>query len=192
MVLGVAGVGKTEFTSYLSHLLKIKFIDLPHYVKRLRLHRGYDRESRAYIIDLRVISNKIGAEFRSEPGAVATIYPFKPRGVPIKAAVVLRLRPDALFRVLRLRKYVKRKIAENLAAELVDQPLISALRKYGEERVIQLDVTGKNLRRLAREFATAFSEKNPERLNTEIDWITELENLGKLDEILSFISRYQR
>ena len=190
MVLGVAGVGKTTFGQLLAERLGVRFIDLPAYIKLHKLYSGYDERAQAYIVDLRKISARLGRELRGERAVVASIYPFKPRGVDVKSAIVLRLRPDKLIKVLDARGYPRWKIAENVSAELIDEPFAEAVRKFGEEKAIQLDVTDRDFKTLAEKVAEAFEAGAERELNQSIDWIKVLESLGLLDEVLEYLSRY--
>ena len=190
MVLGVAGVGKTTFGQLLAEKLGARFIDLPAYVKLHKLYSGYDERAQAYIVDFRKISIKLGQELRDEKAVVASIYPFKHRGVEVKSIIILRLRPDKLIEVLESRGYPRWKIAENVSAELVDEPLAEALKKFDEEKVIQLNVTDKDFKALAERVGEAFEAGVERELSQSIDWIKVLESLGLLDEVLEYLSRY--
>ncbi|MEM2846237.1 MAG: AAA family ATPase [Nitrososphaerota archaeon] len=189
LVLGVAGVGKTMFGKALAGLLDLKFIDVPELVERRGLHAGYDEESKAYLVDLRRLSAAAGSELRMG-GVLASVYAFKPRGIKVSCAIVLRMRPTALLRILRARGYSDEKIRENVSAELIDQPLVEAIQRFGRRRVIQLDATGGDLELLARRAAEVIRSRGVtglKQLDQEIDWIAELERSGELDGLLRFL-----
>jgi len=190
MVLGVAGVGKTAFGQLLAEKLGVRFIDLPAYVKLHKLYNGYDERAQAYIVDFRKISARLGRELRGGKAVVASIHPFKPRGVYVKSAIVLRLRPDRLIEVLEARGYPRWKIAENVSAELIDEPFAEAVKKFGERKVIQLDVTDVDFKALAERVAEAFKAGAERKLSRSIDWIRVLESLGLLDRVLEYLSRH--
>ena len=190
MVLGVAGVGKTAFGQLLAGKLGVRFIDLPAYVKLHKLYNGYDERAQAYIVDFRKISARLGRELGGGRAVVASIHPFKPRGADVKSAIVLRLRPDKLIKVLEARGYPRWKIAENVSAELIDEPFAEAVKKFGEGRVIQLNVTDVDFKALAERVAEAFKAGAERELDQLIDWIKVLESLGLLDEVLEYLSRY--
>jgi adenylate kinase len=185
LVLGVAGVGKTTFGRVLASLLGLKFIDVPELVERRKLYLEYDVGSRAYLVDLRRLSAAAGSELRGG-GVLASVYAFKPRGVKVSLVIVLRMRPTMLLEVLRGRGYTDEKIRENVSAELIDQPLIEAIQKFGR-RVVQLDATGADLEDLARRAAEAIRSRGLKQLDLRIDWISELERSGELEELLRFL-----
>lgn len=186
LVLGVAGVGKTTFGRVLASLLGLKFIDVPELVERRKLYSEYDVRSRAYLVDLRRLSAAAGSELRGG-GVLASVYAFKPRGVKVSSVIVLRMRPTRLLEVLRGRGYADEKIRENVSAELIDQPLIEAIQKFGRRRVVQLDATGADLGDLARRAAEAIRSRGLKQLDLRIDWISELEGSGELEELLRFL-----
>jgi adenylate kinase len=186
LVLGVAGIGKTAFGRVLASLLGLKFIDVPELVERKKLYSEYDVKSRAYLVDLRRLSAAAGSELR-EGGVLASVYAFKPRGVKVSLVIVLRMRPTRLLEVLRGRGYTDEKIRENVSAELIDQPLIEAIQKFGKRRVVQLDATGADLKDLARRAAEAIRSRGLKQLDRRIDWISELERSGELEELLRFL-----
>ena len=188
MVLGVAGVGKTVFGRALASLLGLKFIDVPELVERRKLYSGYDVESKAYLVDLRKLSAAAGSELRGG-GVLASVYAFKPRGVRVSWAIILRVRPTRLLEILRGRGYPDEKIRENVSAELIDQPLVEAIQKFGRRKIVQLDATDVDLESLARRAAEAIKSRILRQLDRKIDWIGELERSGELEELLRFLER---
>jgi adenylate kinase len=186
LVLGVAGVGKTVFGRALASLLGLKFIDMPELVERRKLYSGYDVESKAYLVDLRKLSAAIGSELRGG-GVLASVYAFKPRGVRVSWAIILRVRPTRLLEILRGRGYPDEKIRENVSAELIDQPLVEAIQKFGRRKIVQLDATDVDLESLARRAAEAIKSRTFRQLDRKIDWIGELERSGELEELLRFL-----
>lgn len=186
LVLGVAGVGKTVFGRALASLLGLKFIDAPELVERRKLYSGYDVESKAYLVDLRKLSAAAGSELRGG-GVLASVYAFKPRGVRVSWAIILRVRPTRLLEILRGRGYPDEKIRENVSAELIDQPLVEAIQKFGRRKIVQLDATDVDLESLARRAAEAIKSRILRQLDRKIDWIGELERSGELEALLRFL-----
>jgi len=187
MVLGVAGVGKTRFGKALAQKLGLRFVDVPDLVKTRKLYSSYDPSSQAYVVDLRRVSAAAGSELRGAGGVISSIYAFKPRGIKVRCALVLRMNPLKLLRVLEERRYPRDKIRENVSAELIDHPLVEAIRRFGRGRVIQVDVTDVDLDELAGRFAEAIRSRQVKKLDVRVDWISELERSGKLEDLLRFI-----
>lgn len=189
-VTGVASVGKTLFSMKLAEKLGIRFIDLPEVVKEMKLYEYYDEVAEEYVVDLRRLSSKLGSQLKRSRTIIASIYLFKPRNIPVKNVIVLRLRPDILMMRLRHRGYPEWKIAENLLAEIIDKPLHDALKIIGKKKVIQIDVTGKNIDELVENVYSAYLLRNLRELNVRVDWISELEKIDGGHDILHFLARY--
>lgn len=192
LVVGVAGVGKTIFGRKLAEKLSVDFIDLPTFILEKKLYEGYDVESGDYLIDLRRISSILGSSIKNKRSVISSIYVFKPRSVVVPLVLVLRIRPDMLIERLGERCYPESKIAENVVAEIVDRPLHDAIVMYGKERIVQIDLSKGDVDELTSRLALEILLGDPRRMSTKIDWISELEKIGKLSEILEFISRTQR
>jgi broad-specificity NMP kinase len=94
-----------------------------------------------------------------------------------------------LLEILRGRGYPDEKIRENVSAELIDQPLVEAIQKFGRRKIVQLDATDVDLESLARRAAEAIKSRILRQLDRKIDWIDELERSGELEELLRFLER---
>ncbi|MCS7136537.1 MAG: hypothetical protein RMJ14_05030 [Nitrososphaerota archaeon] len=189
ILAGVPGVGKTTIGSLAARLMHAKFIDLPEFVKSERLYVEYDRSSKSYVVDLRALSAALGSIVKEEirPPIVATHVAFKPRGCRVLRILILRKNPLNLLAVLRSRGYPLRKVAANVAAELMDEQYVEFVRKFGRSKVVQLDVTHLGSHDAAKKVVKLLSEVD--RGDT-IDWVSLLEKDSKLGEVLSFLSKY--
>ncbi|MBO0888436.1 AAA family ATPase, partial [Candidatus Bathyarchaeota archaeon] len=124
-------------------------------VKKEKLYTRFDRESRAYIMDERRTHNRLLDLFKSHGGhglIVETHWlgKFMPKR-PGMVAIVVRLDPLILARRLKSRKWPRRKIWESVEAELIDLSLYESIKFLGKKRVIEVDATLKEPRRILRE-----------------------------------------
>jgi len=190
IVCGVAAVGKTVFSLKIAEKLGVEFIDLPNLIKEMKLYEYYDEASGEYVVDFRKVSSKLGSILKGRKTIIASIHPFKPRSIPVRLVVVLRLRPDILMRRLIERGYPEWKIAENMLAEIVDKPFYDTIRKFSRRKVIQIDVSNKNMDELVEEFYSVYVSSNLKSLNAKVDWINELEKVNTYSEILQFLAKY--
>lgn len=191
IVTGAPCTGKTSLGSRLAELLNIEFIDLPKIIEELKLYEYLDETSHEYIVDLRRLSSRLGTLLKSKKTVIASVYPVKPRNITIKLAIVLRIRPDVLMRRLLDRGYPDWKIAENISAELVDKILHEAITKYGKEKIVQIDVTGRDMLHLSIDLFSAMSSMRIKDLHMKVDWISELEKDGSIIDILRFLAKSQ-
>ncbi len=189
IIAGVPGVGKTTIGSLAAKLMRTRFIDLSEFVKSDRLYTTYDSRSRSYVVDLRTLSAALSSVIKEEgrPPIVATHIAFKPRGCKVLRVLVLRKNPLSLLTVLRSRGYPIRKVAENVAAELMDEQYVEFVHKFGRSKVVQLDITHLKCHDAARKAVKLLSKGGK---GDVINWISLLEKNSKINRLLSFISTY--
>ena len=150
IVTGTPGVGKTVLARLLAKKIGFTFSSLGDLVRKERLHKGFDRKARSYIIDERSVRRKLEGYFEDhrekgivfETHSVNSILP-KTRGM---IAIVLRLDPVILAKRLHARNWPKLKIWENVESEMIDVSLYDSLKVLGKNRVLEIDATGKRER----------------------------------------------
>jgi len=182
IVTGTPGVGKTAVGKLLAKRLGSEFLSLGDLVKTQRLHKGFDRRARSYIIDEPAVENTLQRYFEDqrEKGIVFETHSFssilhRTRGL---VAVVLRLDPLVLARRLKGRNWPKLKIWENVEAELIDLSLYDSLKVLGKRRVYEIDATGKSPGNLVREILMALHKGKGWSMKSLPNW------LGKYDPVL--------
>ena len=180
IVTGTPGVGKTIIGKLLARKTGSTFLSLGDIVRRNRLHKGFDRRSGSYIINERAVEKKLQKYFEDhrEKGMVFETHFVSSiiHKTPGVVAVVLRLDPVVLARRLGARNWPKRKIWENVEAEIIDLSLYDAFKVLGKARVYEIDATGKRPGNIVREVLNVLSRK--EGWSSKSNW------LEKYDPIL--------
>lgn len=189
MLSGVPGTGKSTLGRMAAGLMQIEFVDLPDIVRSMRLYRSYDRWSRSYVVDLRKVSNAVGSILKGKPSPalLSTHIAFKPRGCEVIKVVVLRRNPLELIQVLEERNYPKKKVAENVSAELIDSLYADFVRRFGKSRVFQMDVTSMPVSGAAERLVRILLSDDK---GGAVDWMSALEKESRLDLLLSYLSRF--
>src|SRR6266487_198581 len=181
-VTGTPGVGKTTVGKLLAERLGSEFLSLGDLVKKQRLHKGFDRSARSYIIDEPAVRRMLKGYLKDhrEKRIVFETHSFnsilqKTHGM---VTVVLRLDPLVLARRLKERNWPKLKIWENVEAELIDLSLYDSLKVLGNRGVYEIDATGKSPGNLVREILMALHRGKGWSMKSLPNW------LGKYDPVL--------
>ncbi|MCW3980362.1 MAG: adenylate kinase family protein [Candidatus Bathyarchaeota archaeon] len=189
VIVGSPGVGKSSISSLLATHLKGRYINVGDLVKHEGLDSGLDKKRSALIADTERVSKRISEIIEEFEGYVIVEGHFAMdvvRAEDVLFAFVLRRNPDELREVLEKRKYTKEKIAENVAAEILDVCLFDAVQAYQEGKVHEIDVSGKKIEHVVSEIIDVVQgHRKPRR--AIIDWLMQLELKGRLDEFLESI-----
>ena len=187
IVTGTPGVGKTILAKPLAERTNSVYLSLGELVKKERLYRRYDRASKAFEIDERRLHKRLIEYFaRNKAKGIViethSLGPFLPRR-PQMVALILRLDPVVLARRLRARRWPRRKIWENVEAELVDVSLYQAVRCLGKARVHEIDTTSMSPSPLlAKAMKLISSRKGP--AGRSVDWLSKYDPLDLSRRIL--------
>lgn len=188
-ITGTPGVGKTRVGAVLAKKIGAKFIDLNDVIKRKKMYTTYDRSSRSFIVDSRKVRSFLrGAVLNSSrPLVISSHLVFALPSSLRPAIIVLRLSPLKLMKRLKDRGYSRRKIAENVSAELLDLSFHEASRE-ARRRLTEIDATGISaeevvylVRKLVK--SGSVSAKKP-----KTDWIHVLEKQKRLSVVTDFLS----
>jgi adenylate kinase len=186
LVTGTPGVGKTTAAHKLASKLDAPYIGITELVKKQQLTTGTDENRQTLIADTNKISKQLQQTLAKAKGKVIIEGHYAVDVVPKKdvdTVFVLRRDPHELKNTLEKRGYQKKKLWENLAAEILDVCLWDALSACGADKVCEIDVTGKTAEAVVEEM-TMVLEKRKERRHGIVDWLAKLENEGQLEDFL--------
>jgi adenylate kinase len=189
VLTGTPGVGKTSVAMLLAQRVKGAYVNLSELVKSEGLSCGFDRKRDTLIADSEEVSKRVGTVIARAKGCVILEGHFAVDVVAKEDAskvFVLRRNPDELRRTLMNRKFKESKIAENVAAEILDVCLFDAVKAYGEEKVCEIDVSGRAVKDVVEELFSVVKGRGKCRVGS-VDWLTKLEMEGRLDQFLASI-----
>jgi len=87
---------------------------------------------------------------------------------------------------LEEKNYSKRKVAENISAEILDSCLKDAIKLFGRTKIFEID-NSKDKPNFIASMILSMLEGKIRRKSKHIDWISKLEKEGSLQEILKYI-----
>lgn len=164
-VTGTPGTGKTEIAKSLARLCGYNYMDLNKAAEREGLVAGVDPKRHTKIVD----QDRLGELFVPD-GSVVDGH--LSQYVLADVIVVLRTRPDVLKKRLKKRRWSRKKIGENLEAEILGT--CSSEASESGERVLELDTTGERPSKLAKTIKS-FIDNNED--TEDIDWLKDYEHM---------------
>ncbi|MEM2321447.1 MAG: adenylate kinase family protein [Candidatus Bathyarchaeia archaeon] len=183
---GTPGVGKSSISRILSSKANFHLISLGELIKEEKLYAGVDEERNTLIADLERLSRRVREIILSSDRDVIIEGHLAPHVVPpeyVTIAFILRRSPEELKHILKSRNYSKRKVSENLAAEILDVCLHDAVNGFGIKKVCEVDVTSRDAKDVVQEILDVLNGLRECRIGI-VDWLSKLETEGKLEEYL--------
>jgi len=186
LITGTPGIGKTAVSEQLAAKLDALHIDLADLVKRERLTIGYDKRRQTLVADELKLKRRVQQIVEQHEGDVIIDGHYAP-AIILKTWVtkvfVLRCHPWQLRQQMEERGFKDNKLWENLAVEILDICLYDAIKACGEERVCEVNVTGKNSEEVANDVLAILKGTKPCVIKT-IDWLGQLEKEKQLNSYL--------
>ena len=186
VITGTPGVGKTTVAEALATRLKALHLSLGDLVRDEDLVLGVDEERRTLIADLKRLSKRVRDIICGASQDVVVEGHYAPDVVPhslVSYAFVLRRDPDDLRVKLEERGFKERKVLENVASEILDVCLISAVKEYGAELVDEIDVTHMSVEEVVEEALGVLRGRKEAKVG-KVDWLGRLEEDGRLRKFL--------
>ncbi|MEM2102552.1 MAG: adenylate kinase family protein [Candidatus Bathyarchaeia archaeon] len=186
IISGTPGVGKTSVAKLLALRLDATLINLGELVVKEDLILNVDKKRGTFVADLEKTSRHLKKLFSSAAGDVVVEGHFAVHAIPaesIDRVFVLRRNPDDLRKLLKSRGWNESKIQENLASEVLDVCLYDAVKMCGDEKVCEIDVTGKTEETVVEEILSILNDNRKCWIGI-VDWLGLLEREGRVDEFL--------
>jgi len=183
LITGTPSTGKTTIAKKLAEILNHQHVEGAKIIVENKLYKGRDEIRNSFIVDLKK-ARKFFTTFLTEhhdvvlDSHVVEIFPKK----LIDKVFVLRTHPFLILKRGAERGWTIEKCLENAQAELLGVCFSDALRFYGRKKVWQVDCTCRSIEEIVEEIVSIVQGKR--RRESRVDWLTRLEEEGKLDLLL--------
>jgi len=187
LVTGTPCVGKTSVARLLAEKLNALYVNLTELALKRGLVLGKDERRDTLVADeqrMRRVIRRIVEDCGEQTVVVDGHY--AANVVPKKLAThvfVLRRDPVELRRFMEKAGFAGNKLWENLAAEILDVCLVDALKAYGNEKVCEIDASGKSVEEVVAEILEILNGSRRCYVGI-VDWLGKLEREGLLEEYL--------
>ncbi len=173
VVTGTPGVGKSTISRLLALRLEALHVDLSVLALKEGLILGWDEKRETAVADLQRLKAHL-EEMASLDRTLVVEGHYAPEVIdPERANFVFVLRKDPwrLKEELEARGYGREKVAENVAAEVLDVCLTEAVSTYGEDRVSEIDVTELSPEEVVEEMLSIIQRGRPKGVG-KVDWLS--------------------
>lgn len=176
VIAGTPGTGKSSIGTIVATKCQLEIVNL----STLALEKGfvayYDEARQSYVVDEdRLVEYTTQLATRSEkPILVLTHYPeILPRNL-VRAVFVLRTHPLELEKRLLERGWSRRKVNENVMAEILGVVAHNAINAFGTNVVYEIDTTSGNFEEIANTICMAIKGEIKLEPGLKVDWLSEL------------------
>ncbi|WP_081460628.1 adenylate kinase family protein [Methanococcus maripaludis] len=169
-ITGTPGVGKSTVSKLLFEKLQLKgkdiaCINITEIVSKEGFYLEKDVEMDSFVVDF----DKLNEYIRSIKTEDLILDGHVSHYLNPDYIVVLRANPLLIKNRLESRKYLPKKVMENVEAELLDVCLIESIEKNDESKIFEIDCSEKNPENIVNEILMFLDSKNPEYGN--VSWL---------------------
>ncbi|MFW6041051.1 MAG: adenylate kinase family protein [Thermoplasmatota archaeon] len=165
---GTPGVGKTTVAEILRNK-GLKVLDLNNFIEDHGLRENRDIVRDSYEVNINKLRNSVDIDEHEVIEGHLSHY------LELEPIIVLRCEPNELKKRMETKDWTKRKIKENIEAEVMDVILIEALDQ--SDAVCEIDTTEKSPEEVATEVIDVLKGNTDKYPVGKIDWTSSLTQL---------------
>jgi adenylate kinase len=142
VILSISGTpktGKTAVAKALAKRLGWRLVSLNQLAEEKGLYLGYDRSRKSRIVDLKRLAQEVVGISKKEKNLILESH--YSHDMPCDVVVILRTNPGELRRRMRKAGWSRKKLEENVEAEIMEVVKGEALESA--KRVLEIDTTGR-------------------------------------------------
>ncbi|MGQ0376987.1 MAG: adenylate kinase family protein [Nitrososphaerota archaeon] len=180
VITGNPGVGKHTISKLVAKKLNYEILD----INKIALKSmNIKKTSGTADIDTKKVKSVIKKIITKNSLVVGHLAPYVLTKSQIKAVVVLRKNPYSLISVYKERKYTRQKVIENLDSEILGVIAYDSIKKFGINKVYQIDTTKKSLAMIVKKIQSIF-ENNFKQ--DKVDWLTLVVHKNDLKKFFTY------
>jgi len=174
VITGTPGTGKTKIAKHLAKRTGIELVDLKEFVNRNHI---FKIEKGQKVVDVGLLGKKLLSRIKKSKDYIVEGHLACEIRIPADFVIVLRTNPNKLRARLAKRKYSKKKVNENLEAEMLDYCVQRVESVYGKTP-LELDTSQRTVTTCADKILIAIRKRK--KVLDHLDFSRELKNYLKL------------
>ncbi len=169
VITGNPGAGKHTVAKIIAKKLDLKLIDIN--AVAIRKNAIVMKDNIGYVVDLRKLSSLLRKEITKDCLMVGHLAPYVLKKNEPSLVIVLRRSPYELKKVYTKRRYSEQKATDNISSEIIGICLYDAVRKFGKDKVAEVDSTATKAEKVACKIISILRGKS-KRLIGKVDWLS--------------------
>ena len=180
VITGNPGVGKHTVTKEISKLLNLPIFDINEIAKEGEL---FEKTTETNEVDVKKLEKIIREKILRPSIIVGHLAPYVLTSDQVEKAIVLRKNPYDLIQIYKNREYSNEKIKDNIGSEVLGIILHDTITKFGTNKTIQVDITGKSIEESTKIVMNVIKGKID---SEEIDWLSVVSEKNDLKEFFAY------
>ena len=180
VITGSPGVGKHTLTKEISKLLNLPIFDINEIAKEGEL---FEKTAETNEVDVKKLEKIIREKILHPSIIVGHLAPYVLTSDQVEKAIVLRKNPYDLIQIYKNREYSNEKIKDNIGSEVLGIILHDTITKFGTDKTIQVDITGKSIEESTKIVMDVIKGKSD---SEEIDWLSVVSEKNDLKEFFAY------
>ncbi|MFQ5920672.1 MAG: adenylate kinase family protein [Nitrososphaerales archaeon] len=190
VITGSPGVGKHTVAKTVAERLDLELIDIN--TVAMKSSAIIARDEISYVVDPKKLARALRKEIRTKTTkkkknclVVGHLAPYVLSRRDPEMVVVIRRSPYELRRVYARRGYDGQKIRDNMTSEIIGILVFDAVKKFGKDKVVEVDCTAKKPKRVADEIISMVKRRQKGSLGS-IDWLSLVAGRGELQKFFDY------
>jgi len=164
-ISGSPGTGKSEVAKLLAKKMDANLLSIKTLIKGMKC--SYDKQRKTKIVDIKELQRIVDKKLEKTniiEGHLAHL-------LKSDIIIILRTNPAILKRRLSKRNWSKKKIEENIQAEILDSIPIEALQRHNRSKIFELDTSKKTTAAVVAAIAKILNKHGRRKYSLgKIDW----------------------
>ncbi|MFY3740564.1 MAG: adenylate kinase [Candidatus Nitrosomirales archaeon] len=180
VITGNPGVGKHTVAKIVAKKLDLKLIDINDVA--IKKNAITKKDKIGYVVDLKKLSSLLRKELTRKCLVVGHLAPYVLKKTDPTLVIALRRSPYELEKVYAMRGYSEKKATNNISSEIIGVCLYDAIKRFGRDKVSEIDSTAKKPEKVVNEIISIFEGKSKHSIG-KVDW---LDLIVKNDDMQKF------